>query len=28
LLPIFMAIASLGNLTELIARKNRRVGHG
>lgn len=28
LLPIFMAIASLGNLTDLIARKNRRVGHG
>ncbi|MGY4397156.1 hypothetical protein ACVWZA_002347 [Sphingomonas sp. UYAg733] len=28
LMPIFMALASLGNLTELIARKNRRVGHG
>ena len=28
LLSIFMAIASLGNLTDLIARKNRRVGHG
>ena len=28
LLSIFMAIASLSNLTDLIARKNRRVGHG
>ena len=28
LMPIFMAIASLGNLTDLIARKNRRVGNG
>lgn len=28
LMPIFMAIASLGNLTGLIARKNRRMAHG
>ncbi|WCM25110.1 SapC family protein [Sphingomonas sp. QA11] len=28
LMPIFMAIASLGRLSELIARKNRRIGHG
>lgn len=28
LMPIFMALASLGNLTALIARKNRRVAHG
>ena len=28
LMPIFMAIASLGRLRELIARKNRRIGHG
>lgn len=28
LMPIFMAVASLGNLSKLIARKNRRVGHG
>jgi hypothetical protein len=28
LMPIFMAMASLGNLPALIARKNRRVRHG
>jgi hypothetical protein len=28
LMPIFMALASLGRLRELIARKNRRIGHG
>ena len=28
LMPIFMAVASLSNLTALIARKNRRVRHG
>ncbi|WP_375404157.1 SapC family protein [uncultured Sphingomonas sp.] len=28
LMPIFMALASLANLGELIARKNRRVAHG
>jgi len=28
LMPIFMALASLSNLTELIARKNRRLSHG
>jgi hypothetical protein len=28
LMPIFMALASIGRLRELIARKNRRVGHG
>lgn len=28
LMPIFMAVASLGNLSKLIGRKNRRVGHG
>jgi hypothetical protein len=28
LLPIFMALASLGKLRELIARKNKRVVHG
>lgn len=28
LMPIFMALASLGNFAELIARKNRRAGHG
>ena len=28
LMPIFMAVASLGNLTELIARKNRRLRNG
>jgi hypothetical protein len=28
LMPIFMALASLSNLTELIARKNRRLAHG
>lgn len=28
LMPIFMAVASLGNLTALIARKNRKIGHG
>ncbi|MGH6613993.1 SapC family protein [Sphingomonas sp.] len=28
LMPIFMALASLGNLTELIARKNRRTSGG
>jgi len=28
LMPIFMAVASLGNLTALIARKNRRLRNG
>lgn len=28
LMPIFMAIASIGNLGKLVARKNRRIGHG
>ncbi|MBR0553601.1 SapC family protein [Stakelama marina] len=28
LMPIFMALASLGNLDALIARKNKRQGHG
>jgi hypothetical protein len=28
LMPIFMAIASLGNLSALIARKNARLSHG
>ena len=28
LLPIFMAVASIGRLGELIRRKNRQVGHG
>lgn len=28
LMPIFMAVASLGKLEALIARKNRRVAHG
>jgi len=28
LMPIFMALASLGRIRELIARKNRRIGHG
>lgn len=28
LMPIFMALASLGNLNALIARKNRRTAHG
>jgi hypothetical protein len=28
LLPIFMALASLGRLRDLIARKNKRVAHG
>jgi len=28
LMPIFMALASLSNLPGLIARKNRRMGHG
>ncbi|WP_114228915.1 MULTISPECIES: SapC family protein [Sphingomonas] len=28
LMPIFMALASLSNLPGLIARKNRRLGHG
>jgi hypothetical protein len=28
LMPIFMAVASIGRLRELIARKNKRVGHG
>jgi hypothetical protein len=28
LLPIFMALASVSNLSALIARKNRRLGHG
>ncbi|MBO9711560.1 SapC family protein [Sphingomonas sp.] len=28
LMPLFMAVASLGKLSGLVARKNRRVGHG
>jgi hypothetical protein len=28
LMPTFMALASLANLSALIARKNRRLGHG
>jgi hypothetical protein len=28
LMPIFMALASLGNLRALVARKNKRDGHG
>ena len=28
LLPIFMAVASLGRLGDLIARKNRKLAHG
>jgi len=28
LMPIFMAVASLANLSALIERKNRRLGHG
>ena len=28
LMPIFMALASLGNIRDLVARKNRRIGHG
>jgi hypothetical protein len=28
LMPIFMALASLGNIGDLIARKNRRASHG
>ncbi len=28
LMPIFMALASLGNIGALIARKNRRIAHG
>ncbi|MDB5707803.1 MAG: multidrug transporter [Sphingomonas bacterium] len=28
LMPIFMALASLGKLRDLIARKNRHLGHG
>ncbi|MCH8617379.1 SapC family protein [Sphingomonas sp. SM33] len=28
LMPIFMAVASLSNLTALIARKNKKIGHG
>lgn len=28
LMPIFMAVASLANLSALIQRKNRRLGHG
>lgn len=28
LLPIFMAVASLANLSALVARKNRTLGHG
>lgn len=28
LMPLFMALASLGNLNALIARKNRRMAHG
>lgn len=28
LMPVFMALASLANFTDLIARKNRRIGNG
>ena len=28
LMPIFMALASLANVSALIARKNRKLGHG
>ena len=28
LMPIFMTLASLANLSALIERKNRRLGHG
>ena len=28
LLPIFMAVASVGNIGDLIVRKNRRIAHG
>lgn len=28
LMPLFMAVASLGNLSALIARRNRRMAHG
>jgi SapC len=28
LMPIFMALASLSNLSRLVTRKNRRLGHG
>lgn len=28
LMPIFMALASLGNVSDLIARKNKRLGNG
>ena len=28
LMPIFMAVASLSNISSLVARKNRRLGHG
>lgn len=28
LMPIFMALASLGNIRDLVARKNRRMDHG
>jgi len=28
LLPIFMALASLGQIGDLVARKNRRLAHG
>ena len=28
LMPIFMALASLGNLHDLVARKNRQRAHG
>ena len=28
LMPIFMALASLSNLAALVARKNKRLGHG
>jgi hypothetical protein len=28
LLPIFMAVASLSNISALVARKNKRLGHG
>ena len=28
LMPIFMALASVSNLAALVARKNKRLGHG
>jgi hypothetical protein len=28
LMPIFMALASLSNISAMVDRKNRRMGHG